>query len=34
MINVLFEKKKIKLINVLQSAENKTDIKQHVFKIQ
>jgi hypothetical protein len=33
-INILLEKKKIKLTNVLHSAENKTDMKQHVFKMQ
>lgn len=34
MINILFEKKKIKLRNVLHSAENKIDIKQRIFKMQ
>jgi len=31
---MLFDKKKIKLRNALHSAENKTDIKQHGFKMQ
>jgi len=32
--NILFEQKKIKLQNTWNFVENKTDIMQHVLKIQ